>query len=170
MPIPWSRRASVPSSSAFEAARAAAQRRLDTLASGAQPGGVGPAVGRVLVVLPARCVPLDHAAIAWAHASGLPAPTDPAALGTELAVTTTGLAYLTSPVPYVWWRRWEDVRCRRAVVGRRRWRQRTVSVFVADRAAPFEGRAVELPAGAATALMDAAVERGAVDAPLPDVP
>jgi len=124
------------------------------------------AVGDVLTVFRARCTPLDHAAIAWAHTSGIPAPPTPERLGAELVVTTSGLAYTTYPVPYVWWRRWQDVQCSLAFVGRPRWRQGTTSVFVSDRVEPFEGRAFELPVGAAKAFMDFAVQRGAV-APQP---
>ena len=47
-------------------------------------------------------------------------------------------------------------------VGRPVWRQRTVTVFVADRVPPFEGRAFTLPRGAAKAIMDFAVQRNAV--------
>jgi hypothetical protein len=146
----------------FEAARAGAQQRLDVFAQRAADAGTTIAVGNVVTVLPARCVPLDHAAIAWAHTSGVPAPPNPATLGAELVATTAGLAYATLPVPYVWWRAWDDVVCSLAFVGRPQWRQQTTSVFVADRVAPFEGRAFELPIGAAKALMDYAVERGAV--------
>ena len=99
---------------------------------------------------------------AWAHASGVPAPPNPATLGAEMVVTTAGLAYTTFPVPYVWWRTWHDVVCSMAAVGRPRWGQRTVSVFVADRVPPFEGRAFELPRGAAKAFMDHAVQQDAV--------
>ena len=141
---------------------AAAQQRLQALAHRPADAGGPIAVGQPLTVLPARCIPLDHAAIAWAHASGVPAPPSARNLGAELVVTTEGLAYMTFPVPYVWWRPWANVTCTLAVVGRPRWGQRTASVFVADRVPPFEGRAFELPRAAANALMDAAVQRGAV--------
>ena len=144
---------------------AAAQQRLQVFAQRSSDAGRPLAVGQPLTVFPARCVPLDHAAIAWAHATGVPAPTSPMNLGAELIVTTEGLAYMTVPVPYVWWRRWEDVSCRMAAVGRPRWGQRTTTVFVADRVPPFEGRAFELPRAASKALMDLAVQRGAVAPP-----
>jgi hypothetical protein len=150
-----------------EAARAAARQRLDGFVQRGGGGGTPATVGEVLIVFPARCPPLDHAAIAWAHASGVPSPPTPERLGAELVVTTTGLAYTTSPVPYVWWRGWGDVLCSLAFVGRPRWRQGTTSVFVTDRVTPFEGRAFELPVGAAKALMDYAVQRGAVARPAP---
>jgi hypothetical protein len=146
----------------LEAALAGAQRRLDEFVRRAADAGTSIDIGQALTVFPAQCIPLDHAAIAWAHASGVPAPPNPAALGAELVVTTTGLAYTTNPVPYVWWRGWEGVLCSLAVVGRPRWRPQTTSVFVADRVPPFEGRAFELPTGAARAFMDVAVQRGAV--------
>ena len=145
-----------------DAALAGAQQRLDEFVQRAAAAGTTVSVGEVLTVFPAQCVPLDHAAIAWAHASGVPAPPSPATLGAELVVTSTGLAYATFPVPYVWWRGWDDVLCSTAAVGRPRLGQRTVSVFVADRVAPFEGRAFELPRGAAKAFMDFAVQRNAV--------
>jgi hypothetical protein len=145
-----------------EAARAGAQRRLDEFVQRAAVAGTTITVGHVLTVFPAECIPLDHAAIAWAHASDVPAPPNPASLGAELVVTTAGLAYTTFPVPYVWWRGWDEVLCGVAVVGRPRWRPQTTSVFVADRVPPFEGRAFDLPTGAARAFMDIAVQRGAV--------
>jgi hypothetical protein len=145
-----------------DSAHAGAQQRLEVFVRRAAGTGTTIAVGDVLTVFPARCDPLDHAAIAWAHASGVPAPPNPARLGAELVVTTTGLAYTTFPVPYVWWRGWDDVLCSMAAVGRPRWGQRTVSVFVADHVPPFEGRAFELPRGAAKAFMDFAVQRGAI--------
>jgi hypothetical protein len=145
-----------------DAAHADAQQRLGAFAQRAAAAGTTIAVGEVLTVFPAQCVPLDHAAIAWAHASGVPAPPNPAMIGAEVVVTTTGLAYTTFPVPYVWWRGWDDVLCSIAAVGRPRWGQRTVSVFVSDRVPPFEGRAFELPRGAANAFMDFAVQRNAV--------
>ena len=138
------------------------QQRLDGFVQRTVGAGAPVDVGTVLTVLPARCVPLDHAAIAWAHASGIPAPPTPERLGAELIVTTVGLAYATFPVPYVWWRAWGGVVCNRAFVGRPQWRQRTTSVFVADRVTPFEGRAFELPIGAAKAFMEYAVQQGAV--------
>lgn len=146
-------------------APAGTRERLDAFARRMTDAGTPLEVGDLLIVFPARCVPLDHAAIAWAHASGLPTPPNPATLGAELAVTTAGLAYATFPVPYVWWRPWDDVLCSMAAVGRPRWGQRTVSVFVADRVPPFEGRGFELPRGAAKALMDLAVQRDAVPPP-----
>ena len=145
-----------------DAALAAAQQRLDGFVQRAAAGGTSVSVGEVLTVFPAQCVALDHAAIAWAPASGVPAPPSPETLGAELIATSTGVAYATFPVPYVWWRGWDDVLCSVAAVGRPRWGQRTVSVFVADRVPPFEGRAFELPRGAAKALMDFAVQRNAV--------
>ena len=145
-----------------DAAHAGAQQRLAGFAQRAAATGAPVTVGDVLTVFPAQSLPLDHAAIAWAHASGVPAPPSPATLGAELVVTTAGLAYTTYPVPYVWWRGWEDVQCSMAVVGRPRWGQRTVSIFVADRVPPFEGRGFELPRGAAKAFMDYALQRGAV--------
>jgi hypothetical protein len=148
--------------SMVDPALAGTQQRLDAFAQRMAAAGTTLEVGAVVTVFPARCVPLDHAALAWAHASGAPAPPNPATLGAELAVTTAGLAYATFPVPYVWWRPWDDVWCSMAVVGRPRWGQRTVSVFVADRVPPFEGRGFELPRGAAKAFMDFAVQRGAV--------
>ena len=144
------------------AALAVAQQRLDEFVARAAAGGTTVAVGTVLTVFPAQSVPLDHAAIAWAHASGVPSPPSPATLGAEVVVTDAGLAYTTFPVPYVWWRGWGDVVCSMAAVGRPRWGQRTVSVFLADRVPPFEGRAFEFPRGAAKAFMDFAVQRGAV--------
>ena len=96
------------------------------------------------------------------HASGVPAPPNPTNLGAELVFTNTGVAYTTFPVPYVWWRRWEDILCTRAAVGRPRWRAGTASVFVTDRVSPFEGRAFELPIGAANTFMDLAVQHGAL--------
>jgi hypothetical protein len=147
-----------------DAAHAGARQRLGAFAQRTAAAGTPIAVGEVLIVFPARCVPLDHAAMAWAHMSGIPAPPDPSTLGAELVVTTAGLAYTTYPVPYVWWRGWADVLCSTAAVGRPRWGQRTVSVFVADRVPPFEGRAFELPRGAAKAFMDHALQRGAVAA------
>jgi len=149
----------------MDAERANAQQRLDRFVQRAAAGGTTIAVGNVLTVFPAQCVPLDHASIAWAHASGIPAPPSPATLGAELVVTTAGLAYTTFPVPYVWWRAWTDVLCGMAAVGRPRWGGKTVSVFVSDRVPPFEGRAFELPRGAAKAFMDVAVQRGAVPPP-----
>ena len=143
-------------------ALAGAQQRLDAFAARGAATGTTVAVGDVAMVFPAQSVPLDHAAIAWAHASGVPAPPNPATLAAEMVVTDTGLAYTTFPVPYVWWRAWGDVVCSMAAVGRPRWGQRTVSVFVADRVPPFEGRAFELPRGAAKAFMDFAVQRAAV--------
>jgi hypothetical protein len=143
------------------------QQRLDGFAERAAGAGTAVDVGTVLTVFPARCAPLDHAAIAWAHASGIPAPATPERLGAELTVTTVGLAYATYPVPYVWWRAWDGVLCSLGFVGRPQWRQRTTSVFVSDRVAPFEGRAFELPIGAAKAFMDYAVQRGAVAAAPP---
>jgi len=145
-----------------DAALVGAQQRLDAFVQRAATAGMTIAVGEVLAVFPAQCVPLDHAALAWAHASGVPAPPNPATLGAEMVVTTAGLGYTTFPVPYVWWRTWHDVVCSMAAVGRPRWGQRTVSVFVADRVPPFEGRAFELPRGAAKAFMDVAVQQGAV--------
>ena len=145
-----------------DAVLAGAQQRLDGFVARAAAAGTAVTVGDVLTVFPAQSVPLDHAAIAWAHASGVPAPPNPAALGAELVVTAEGLAYTTFPVPYVWWRGWGEILCSMAAVGRPRWGQRTVSVFVADRVPPFEGRAFELPRGAAKAFMDVAVQRGAV--------
>jgi len=145
-----------------DAAQAAAQQRLDAFAQRAAPAGAPVAVGAVLTVFPAQCVPLDHAAIAWAHASGVPVPPNPATLGAEMVVTSTGLAYATFQVPYVWWRGWDDVQCSMTAVGRPVWRQRTVTVFVTDRVPPFEGRAFTLLRGAAKALMDFAVQRNAV--------
>ena len=142
-----------------------APQRLDAFRRREEAAGTTIAVGEVLVEFPAQCIPLDHAAIAWAHATGVPAPPNPAALAAELVVTSTGLAYTTVPVPYVWWRVWGDVLCSMAVVGRPRWGQRTLSVFVADRVPPFEGRAFELPRGAANAFMEYAVQRGAVPPP-----
>jgi|SRR6478752_5822353 len=147
---------------ALEVARSGAQQRLDVFVQRAAGAGTPVTVGNVLTVFPARCTPLDHAAIAWAHASGVPAPPTPERLGAELVMTTTGVAYTTFPVPYVWWRGWQDVLCRLAFVGRPRWRQQTTSVFVSDRVPPFEGRAFELPVGAAKAFMDYAVQRNAV--------
>ena len=141
---------------------AAAMGRLQVFAQRSAAAGAAITVGQPLSVFPARCVALDHAALAWAHASGVPAPANPSTLGAELIVTSTGLAYMTVPVPYVWWRRWEDVWCSAAVVGRPRWGQRTTSVFVSDRVPPFEGRAFELPRAASGAFMDLAVQRGAV--------
>ena len=146
----------------LDAELAAATQRLAVFAQRSTDAGTPIAVGQPLTVFPARCVPLDHAAIAWAHAAGVPAPPNPATLGAELLVTTEGLAYSTFPVPYVWWRRWDDVVCSPAVVGRPRWGQKTTSVFVADRVPPFEGRGFELPRAASSALMDLAVQRGAV--------
>jgi hypothetical protein len=145
-----------------DAARAAAQQRLDVFAQRAADAGTTVAVGDVVIVFPTRCLPLDHAAIAWAHESGVPAPTNPSTMGAELVVTTAGVAYATFPVPYVWWRAWENVLCSLAFVGRPRWGQRTTSVFVSDRVPPFEGTAFELGVGAAKAFMDFAVQRGAV--------
>jgi hypothetical protein len=145
-----------------DASLGGAQQRLNAFVQRSAAGGTPVSVGDVLTVFPAQCVPLDHAAIAWAHAAGVPSPPSPATLGAELIVTSTGLAYATSPVPYVWWRGWRDVLCSTAAVGRPRWGQRTVSVFVADRVEPFEGRAFEFPRGAAKAFMDFAVEQGAV--------
>src|SRR5262245_397882 len=147
---------------ALEAARAGAQQRLDAFVQRAAAGGTPVGVGNVLSVFPAHCTPLDHAAIAWAHSSGVPAPPTPERLGAELVMTTAGVAYSTFPVPYVWWRGWQDVLCSLAFVGRPRWRQGTTFVFVSDRVAPFEGRAFELPVGAAKAFMDFAMQRGAV--------
>ena len=138
------------------------QQRLDGFVLRAAGAGTPVDVGTVLTVFPARCVPLDHAAIAWAHASGIASPPTPERLGTELIVTTVGLAYATFPVPYVWWRPWAGVVCSRAFVGRPQWRQRTTSVYVSDRVDPFEGRGFELPIGAAKAFMDYAVQQGAV--------
>ena len=148
-----------------DAQLAAAAQRLQAFAQHSADAGTPIAVGQPLTVFPARCVPLDHAALAWAHASGVPAPPNPMNLSAELIVTTEGLAYMTFPVPYVWWRRWPDVLCNPAAVGRPRWGQKTTTVFVADRVPPFEGRAFELPRGAAKALMDLAVKRGAVSPP-----
>jgi hypothetical protein len=142
-------------------ALAGARQRLDAFARRRAAEGAAVAVGAALIAFPAQCPPLDHAAIAWAHESGLPAPS-PTRLGAELVVTTTGLAYATFPVPYVWWRAWTDVVCTMATVGRPRWGQRTQTVFVADRVAPFEGRGFELPRAAAKALMDEAVRHDAV--------
>jgi hypothetical protein len=141
---------------------AAAGQRLQVFAQRSAEAGTPITVGQPLSVFPARCVPLDHAAIAWAHASGVPAPPSPMNLGAELLVTSEGLAYMTFPVPYVWWRRWGDVVCSPAAVGRPRWGQKTTSVFVADRVPPFEGRALEFPRAASKAFMDLAVQRGAV--------
>ena len=146
----------------LEAARAAAQQRLDVFAQRTADAGTPIAVGRALVALPARAGALDHAAIAWAHASGVPAPANPTNLGAELVLTTTGIAYATFPVAYVWWRRWDDIWCTRAVVGRPRWRSGSESVVVADRVPPFEGRAFDLPIAAAGAFMDLAVQHGAL--------
>ena len=148
-----------------DAARAGAQQRLAAFVQREAATGSAIAVGDVLTVFPAQCVPLDHAAIAWAHASGIPSPPSPATLGAEVVVTTEGLAYATFPVPYVWWRPWGSVLCSMAAVGRPRWGQRTVSVFVADRVPPFEGRAFALPRGPANAFMDYAVQRNAVAPP-----
>src|SRR5262245_45143825 len=120
-----------------DASFAGARQRLDAFVQRVAADGVSIAVGEVATVFPARCVPLDHAALAWANESGVPAPPNPATLGAELVVTTSGLAYATFPVPYVWWRGWAEVRCSMAAVGRPRWGQRTVSVFVADRVPPF---------------------------------
>ena len=145
-----------------DASLAGAQQRLHAFVQRAATGGTPVTVGEVLTVFPAQSVPLDHAAIAWAHAAGVPSPPSPATLGAELIVTSTGLAYATFPVPYVWWRGWGDVTCSMAAVGRPRWGQRTVSVFVADRVVPFEGRAFELPRGAAKAFMDFAMQQGSV--------
>jgi hypothetical protein len=139
-----------------------AQQRLDAYRQREANAGTTITVGRVLITFPAQCTPLDHAAIAWAHASGVPTPPNPATLAAELVVTDTGLAYATFPVPYVWWRGWADVLCNMAAVGRPRWGQRTLTVFVADRVPPFEGRAFELPRAAAKAFMDYAVQQGAV--------
>jgi len=146
----------------MDAELAAAAQRLQAFVQRSAGAGAPVSVGQPLTVFPAQCLPLDHAAIAWAHASGVPAPPSPVNLGAEVIVTTDGLAYMTFPVPYVWWRRWEDVLCNPAAVGRPRWGQKTTTVFVADRVPPFEGRAFELPRAAATALMELAVQRGAV--------
>src|SRR4051794_12385137 len=145
-----------------DAALAGAQQRLDAYVQRAAAMGTTVVVGEAVTVFRAQCIPLDHAAIAWAHASGVAAPSSPATLGAEMVVTTAGVAYATFPVPYVWWRGWGDVLCSMAAVGRPRLGQRTVTVFVADRVPPFEGRAFELPRGAAKAFMDFAVQRNAV--------
>ena len=152
---------------ALEAARVAAQQRLDGFAQRAVAAGTPIAPGQALSAFPARCLPLDHAAIAWAHATGVPAPATPTGLGAELVVTTEGIAYMTFPVPYVWWRRWPDVQCSRAAIGRRRWWQDSAPLFVVDRVPPFEGRAFDIPLAAANAFMDLAVQRGAVLPPAP---
>ena len=152
----------VASTTMLDAQLAAAQERLRAFAQRSAEAGTPIDPGQPLTVFPARCPPLDHAAIAWAHASGVPTPPSAMTLGAELITTSRGLAYMTLPVPYVWWRRWEDVSCSLAFVGRPHWRQESTSVFVADRVPPFEGRAFELPIAAAKALMDFAVQRDAV--------
>lgn len=141
---------------------AGAEQRLQAFSERCAAAGAPIDVGRALTVFPARSAPLDHAAIAWADAAGIPSPPNPTYLGAELVVTSAGLAYSTIPVPYVWWRRWSDVLCSPATVGRPRWRQQSESVFVVDRVAPFEGRAFELPIAAFKAFMDLAVQQGAV--------
>lgn len=146
----------------YAAAVTAAQALLDAFAARQEAAGAAVDVGTVLTVLPARCLALDHAAIAWAHASGLPSPASPDGLAAELIVTTTGLAYRTVPVPYVWWRPWDGLLLSVQAVRRWRFRYQLTSVFATDRMAPFEGRVFELSSGAARALMGQAVEHGAV--------
>jgi hypothetical protein len=90
-----------------DAGLAAGAQRLQAFAQRSAAAGTPISVGQPLTVFPAQCVPLDHAAIAWAHASGIPAPPNHRNLGAELIVTTEGLGYMTFPVPYVSWRRWQ---------------------------------------------------------------
>jgi len=144
-----------------------AQQVLDGFRDRQRDAGVTIDVGTVVTGFPARCVALDHAAIAWAHATGLPAPATPNGLAGQLLVSTTGIAYATSPVPYVWWRRWEDLAL--GLQAARRWgvRYRTMDVYASDRVAPFEGRAFALAPAAGRALMDLAVQHGAVAAAPP---